>query len=506
MAATVSQNSTPDRSSSPPHLVSLVLQSKKALQQGEQLLLRAHDLTITSSNHVVDVLALDAKIRWITQGIMEQIKAAAGVARSITERRQKLEEEAADWDNMRSQHQDSLDATLEALGVQVVPPSFHQSTLEFTLFGIQASDRIFQEDEIDDRENELEDRYKARKKWKTLRDFVDERGLEDVIESIEGERNALDATLSATALYPGTILSITEQIHHALNASLHPENSIPLTRPSSRNMPSPSQEKALPVVEPPSLKDTSAILLRQEKMSIGMATHLESLAAHYEQMATALKDKDSGGSLNEEDMDVFIRDTAELPAILHELEESISAIESAREEILTIKTTLKDTLKALSLVMDSLDELADKMEIMLQEQSDIEFSYNALILEIERRRQHRDKIEATVRQMKEQLDKIRDAPALTLDEISARNEFYAEHSSSIPDDLCLAISNLPQSYSITSFCKNSTDENQTEREILPEIDEDIIEDARRRLEAESQRIPEMMDTPTKPVMRREDSL
>lgn len=73
MASTAPQGHTSDRPSSPPHLVSLVLQSRKALQQGEQLCSHAHELTITSSHHVVDVLALDAKIRWITQGILDQI-------------------------------------------------------------------------------------------------------------------------------------------------------------------------------------------------------------------------------------------------------------------------------------------------------------------------------------------------------------------------------------------------------------------------------------------------
>lgn len=99
-----------DRPSSPPHLVSLVLQSKKGLQHGEQLCSRAHDVTQESARDVVDVLALDAKLRWIKEGILDQLKVkkaflliilllmmgkvAAGVAKSITERRQRLEEEA----------------------------------------------------------------------------------------------------------------------------------------------------------------------------------------------------------------------------------------------------------------------------------------------------------------------------------------------------------------------------------------------------------------------------
>ena len=37
-----------------------------------------------------------------------------------------------------------------------------------------------------------EKEVKDRKKWKTLRDFVDERAIEDVLDTIENDRNALD--------------------------------------------------------------------------------------------------------------------------------------------------------------------------------------------------------------------------------------------------------------------------------------------------------------------------
>jgi autophagy-related protein 17 len=57
-----------------PHLVSLVLQSKKALQHGQQLCSHAHARSNTSSKAAVDVLALDAKVRWMTESVVEQLK------------------------------------------------------------------------------------------------------------------------------------------------------------------------------------------------------------------------------------------------------------------------------------------------------------------------------------------------------------------------------------------------------------------------------------------------
>lgn len=57
-----------------PHLVSLVLQSKKALQHGEQLCSKANALTNASAQCAVDVLALNAKVKWISHAVIEQLK------------------------------------------------------------------------------------------------------------------------------------------------------------------------------------------------------------------------------------------------------------------------------------------------------------------------------------------------------------------------------------------------------------------------------------------------
>lgn len=57
-----------------PHLLSLVLQSKKALQHGEQLCSRANAMSDASAQGAVDILALDAKVRWITDAVLEQLK------------------------------------------------------------------------------------------------------------------------------------------------------------------------------------------------------------------------------------------------------------------------------------------------------------------------------------------------------------------------------------------------------------------------------------------------
>lgn len=64
----------PSVSPEQPHLVSLVLQSKKALQHGEQLCSRANSLSNASAQCAVDVMALDAKVKWISGAVLDQLK------------------------------------------------------------------------------------------------------------------------------------------------------------------------------------------------------------------------------------------------------------------------------------------------------------------------------------------------------------------------------------------------------------------------------------------------
>jgi autophagy-related protein 17 len=79
-----------------------------------------------------------------------------------------------------------------------------------------------------------------------------------------------------------------------------------------------------------------------------MARHLESLAAHYDQMASALRESEAGEEYAEDDLYgecsvpnlrwssgsnrnlAMNRDTNELPSIISELEASCNAIEASQ--------------------------------------------------------------------------------------------------------------------------------------------------------------------------------
>jgi autophagy-related protein 17 len=67
--------SSPTDRGEQPHLISLVLQSKKALEQGKEFCFRADATSTSSAKEATDLLALNAKIQWISNAVIEQLKA-----------------------------------------------------------------------------------------------------------------------------------------------------------------------------------------------------------------------------------------------------------------------------------------------------------------------------------------------------------------------------------------------------------------------------------------------
>lgn len=55
-------------------LLQLVLRSRKALDHAKTLCLRAETLSSGSAQRAVNLLALDAKVTWVSDGIVEQLK------------------------------------------------------------------------------------------------------------------------------------------------------------------------------------------------------------------------------------------------------------------------------------------------------------------------------------------------------------------------------------------------------------------------------------------------
>ena len=56
-------------------LVSFVVQAKQALADGEALCSQAHALTNASAQTCIDVFVLDAKAKWVSTAVAQQLKA-----------------------------------------------------------------------------------------------------------------------------------------------------------------------------------------------------------------------------------------------------------------------------------------------------------------------------------------------------------------------------------------------------------------------------------------------
>ncbi|KAJ3996179.1 autophagy-related protein 17 [Lentinula boryana] len=454
-----------------PHIAPLVLQSKKALQEGEQLCSKANELSTASAQASVDVLILDAKVRWVTDNVLEQLKLAACVAKSIEDKRTKLSKQVQDWDNLRTKQTKALDKVLDDLGSQRVPPDFHQTSAASSIFGSQDSeDEQEQASGLSAVSRSPSDTIKVpklkpqtdRKNWKTLRDFVDDQAIEDIFEGMEEEHTIVEDILSRTDEYSEKLNAAIRSIREYL-----PENT-----------PSPSIEQ---------------LITSQDSSQVSMATHLESLAAHYDQMGNALRESEAGDVFSQDDLQDMDRDTEELPSILSELEENLHSISATHKQFCQFRVANQDHLKRLADVLEELDELGDIMSEMLQTQEAVESeceihftemqrhlltvehlqqrfvsyqtAFRKLILEIARRRVYKEAAESIVRGMMDQLT------AMTEEERQVREHFNHEHGAHLPEDLCLCISNLPTKWEILPWAGEIL-------ESLPEIPADLVTEAR----------------------------
>ncbi|KAA1467537.1 hypothetical protein DENSPDRAFT_251101 [Dentipellis sp. KUC8613] len=479
-------------------IVSLARHSEEALKRGEALCSRASTCTNASAQDAFDVLALNAKVKWISDSVVEQLKLAASVAKSIEEKRSKLDQQTQvgthflmwmtstltsihqAWDKLRTQRTSALDAILESLGSQVVPPDFHDTLSDSSLFGSQPSDSepeaprknastLSQSQSAaslsgNGRHKNKKDRSRKqdRRRWKTLRDFVDERAIEEALETIDDDRAVLEDVLNTTADYPTTLHNTLTAIRDGL----------------------PRIDEQLSI---------ERVLTDQERVSGTMAEQLESLAEHYDKMENACKEHEHGEAFVEEDLLEMNRDTEELPAIISELEESCAMIERNQDELLGAKRISQEKLQVLHTTLDDLEELGDIMGEMLEQQQSVEHSsidhltnlhqhlltieelehrytayqasFHKLLIEIARRRQYKEAAENIVRGMMAQLE------AMTEEERQVREDFNAEHGSHLPSDICLYIENPPTRWEVVPFDGDSI-------ETLPDVDNDLLVQAK----------------------------
>ena len=98
------------------------------------------------------------------------------------------------WDSKRSERIATLDTLLDSLGSQLVPLALHETATDSSLFGSQHShsDHSDSHTALAEQHNRTGIAATDRGKWRSLRYFVDERSIEDALDRIEEDRNALD--------------------------------------------------------------------------------------------------------------------------------------------------------------------------------------------------------------------------------------------------------------------------------------------------------------------------
>ncbi|KAH7097483.1 autophagy-related protein 17 [Auriculariales sp. MPI-PUGE-AT-0066] len=446
-----------------PELASLVEQSKDALRNGERLCIRANFLVQDSARIGVDVLALDARVRWLSDGVLEQLKLAAQVAKTLEEQRLRLAHEAREWDQLRSQHMIALDQVLDACGSQVVPTSFHAAPQHTS-----ASTDSDGEGDIFRDPVELNGATSSTLKpvprpplTKTLRDFIDERAIEETADEVDDDRNRIDDLLATTA-----------------RAQLQLEAEI-----ASLEQPT---DEALPNLEP---------LLEQQEHDAGeMARHLTSLATHLDQVNGAAEEQAGGHDIALEDLEILVRDTAVLPTIVSLLEDAVTRIDGVHGQFSSHHAAQSAALDSLARTVSRLAQLEAQLETALAEQVDVEvevrsvlaelhdhletldglratytsyrLAYGKLVLELARRERYGAAAQQVLESALATVDAMRE------DEERDRALFFAEQGSYLPDDLCLFVGNAPPRVSV----------GVGPREDLPPLPEELIVEARRNVD------------------------
>ncbi|CCA68796.1 hypothetical protein PIIN_02658 [Serendipita indica DSM 11827] len=429
-------------------LLSLVLRSRKALDHTKTLCSRADVLSKDSTELALDLVAVDAKVRWANEMISDQLKLVGSIVKTLSLQRQKLERDAKNWDQKRKERTAALEALLDDLGSQSVPPSFYETASgSSSIFGSQPSgdegDGPFAEEGGQQREPHVNKVQASRAKWKTLRSFVDEKAVEEAIERMDEDRNALEdlieSTSSQTQVLSDEILAI-------------------------RN--------ALPTRSPSVVSSVHDLLKSQESDLERMAQLLMDVTHHFDQMESALADFDAGEVLGEDDMEVLEGDTAELPSIIEETEAGLRRIENVSKQLKATKDSLEEelflhrarltALEALEVEISNLNDSQQTVEAQASElhatleshlaalgtveetYTHYRSAYGNLVFEMDRRQKYRETVDRIIHGMNEQL------AALRQEELARREQFFKTEGTYIPEDLCPFVGDGPTIFEVNS--------------------------------------------------------
>ncbi|OOF99548.1 hypothetical protein ASPCADRAFT_203321 [Aspergillus carbonarius ITEM 5010] len=335
---------------------------------------------------------------------------------------------------------------------------------------------------------------------RSLHDFVDERGVEELHASL---KSAIDRTNAAQAELDSSNVAFDDELESIKKAlGTYREATKLVSSRSSASSSSSTSNSNLP-----SLSSMPPMLHSLEMHAQEMANLLESLVRHFDLCVTAVKHTEGGGAaaqsitgdmpaavtvsgpgvpnleeginanlnapldpLSESDyqemVNVLIKDAAEAEDVVMEIQDRIGDMESVLENVLSQRDILLSVYNATTGVFKHLSSLAsarlpgyiaqahnftrvwneehDCINGGLADLSDLNSlydgfleAYDGLILEVARRRHVRHRVEKVLRDAKHKLDQLYE------EDVNARETFRVEQGDYLPSDIWPGIGREP---------------------------------------------------------------
>lgn len=336
---------------------------------------------------------------------------------------------------------------------------------------------------------------------KSLHDFVDERGVEELHTAL---KSSIDRTNAAQAELDASNQAFDDELRSIKKALGHYRAATKLA--SSRSSASSSSSSSASNSSLPSLSSVPSMLRSLEIHAQEMANLLESLVRHFDLCVTAVKHTEGGGAAarsitgdipdgvnvsgrggsNEESLkanlnaplepvsdaeykqmvNVLVKDAAEAEDVVMEIQDRIGDMETVFENILTQRDVLLSIYNATTDVFQHLSSLASthlpgyisqghKFTRVWQEEHDciigglVDLSdlnslydgfldaYDGLILEVSRRRQVRNRVEKVLRDTRQKLDQLYE------EDVNSREAFRVEQGDYLPSDIWPGVGREP---------------------------------------------------------------
>ncbi|GAM39399.1 hypothetical protein TCE0_034f10918 [Talaromyces pinophilus] len=445
-------------------LISYLVAAKRSLSSIYHVS-RADEIVNTARNALEESVVLSAKTGFLRRGQKNQIRLLYNVRGEIENISHRGRAEFAAVLTELDDVDERLRQTLDKLRQTVVHPSFRPEGEE----------------------------------PKSLHDFVDERGVEELQVILKA---AIDRTTAAQSQLDTSSSSFDEELRALQHALGRYRTTMELA--SSRS----SLSASSPSASSPALVSPSSIppLLRSlESHAQEMADLLESLVHHFDRCVTAVKHTEGGGAVarsitgdmpqglnvrhaedtasgadpgandtvdpmtdsDYEDMlGVLTKDAGEAEDVVLEIQERSSEMETILESILAHRDSVITVYNATTEVFDHLSTLAtthlpefisqahafthvwneehERIRTGMADLADLRSlyvgfldAYDGLILEVSRRKHMRQGIERVLRETRVKLDQLYE------EDINAREAFRVEQGDYLPSDIWPGLSRAP---------------------------------------------------------------